>query len=60
VLKIDCSQDEHSHEIAKLIGAPPGYLGHGETQALLSPFDEIEKASDSLLHLLLGFSKRRH
>lgn len=25
-----------SHEIAKLIGSPPGYLGHRETQALLS------------------------
>lgn len=36
VLKIDCAEFQHSHEIAKLIGAPPGYLGHRETQALLS------------------------
>src|ERR1700736_948200 len=71
VIKIDCAEFQHSHEIAKLIGSPPGYLGHRETHALLSQealnqhhtekvklsfvlFDEIEKASDSLWHLLLG------
>jgi len=36
VTKIDCAEFQHSHEIAKLIGAPPGYLGHRETHALLS------------------------
>src|SRR5580704_3879062 len=36
VLKIDCAEFQHSHEIAKLIGSPPGYLGHRETHALLS------------------------
>src|SRR6266699_5737381 len=36
VIKIDCAEFQHSHEIAKLIGSPPGYLGHRETQALLS------------------------
>jgi len=36
VLKIDCAEFQHSHEIAKLIGSPPGYLGHRETRALLS------------------------
>jgi ATP-dependent Clp protease ATP-binding subunit ClpB len=36
VIKIDCGEFQHSHEIAKLIGSPPGYLGHRETQALLS------------------------
>src|SRR5215475_11043293 len=71
VLKIDCGEFQHSHEIAKLIGSPPGYLGHRETQAVLTQqalnqyhtdrvkisfllFDEIEKACDSLWHLLLG------
>ena len=71
VIKIDCGEFQHSHEIAKLIGSPPGYLGHRETQPMLSQqtlnqhhtdrvkmsfllFDEIEKASDSLWHLLLG------
>jgi ATP-dependent Clp protease ATP-binding subunit ClpB len=36
VIKIDCAEFQHSHEIAKLIGSPPGYLGHRETQPLLS------------------------
>jgi ATP-dependent Clp protease ATP-binding subunit ClpB len=71
VVKIDCGEFQHSHEIAKLIGSPPGYLGHRETHSALSQdaldhyhtdkvkmslvlFDEIEKASDALWHLLLG------
>ncbi|HEV2349653.1 MAG TPA: AAA family ATPase [Terriglobia bacterium] len=36
VIKIDCAEFQHSHEIAKLIGSPPGYLGHRETQPLLT------------------------
>jgi len=36
VIKIDCAEYQHSHEIAKLLGSPPGYLGHRETHALLS------------------------
>jgi ATP-dependent Clp protease ATP-binding subunit ClpB len=36
VIKIDCGEFQHSHEIAKLIGSPPGYLGHRETSPLLS------------------------
>src|SRR5258705_306027 len=36
IIKIDCAEFQHSHEIAKLIGSPPGYLGHRETHALLS------------------------
>src|SRR5581483_10494904 len=36
VLKIDCAEYQHGHEIAKLIGSPPGYLGHKETHPLLS------------------------
>ncbi len=75
VIKIDCGEFQHSHEIAKLIGSPPGYLGHRETHALLTQealnqyhtetvkvsillFDEIEKASDALWHLLLGILDR--
>jgi ATP-dependent Clp protease ATP-binding subunit ClpB len=75
IVKIDCGEFQHSHEIAKLIGSPPGYLGHRETHALLSQealnqhhtesfrisfvlFDEIEKASDALWHLLLGILDR--
>jgi len=72
MVKIDCGEFQHSHEISKLIGSPPGYLGHRETPALLSTdrisklqtneaypfaiilFDEIEKACDSLWHILLA------
>ena len=36
VIKIDCAEFQRSHEIAKLIGSPPGYLGHRETRAILS------------------------
>lgn len=36
VIKIDCAEFQHSHEIAKLIGSPPGYLGHRETHPLLA------------------------
>ncbi len=36
VLKIDCAEFQHSHEIAKLIGSPPGYLGHRETSPMLT------------------------
>ena len=35
-IKIDCAVFQHSHEIAKLIGSPPGYLGHRETHPLLT------------------------
>ena len=35
-IKIDCAEFQHSHEIAKLIGSPPGYLGHRETLPLLT------------------------
>src|SRR5947208_7658432 len=71
VIKIDCAEFQHSHEIAKLIGSPPGYIGHRESLPRLCQetlnkhhtesvkisvvlFDEIEKASDALWHLLLG------
>jgi ATP-dependent Clp protease ATP-binding subunit ClpB len=36
LLKVDCAEFQHSHEIAKLVGSPPGYLGHRETHPLLS------------------------
>jgi ATP-dependent Clp protease ATP-binding subunit ClpA len=36
VIRIDCAEFQHSHEVAKLIGSPPGYLGHRETSPLLS------------------------
>src|SRR5579872_2146637 len=42
VIKIDCAEFQHSHEIAKLVGSPPGYLGHRETHPLLSQ-ESIDK-----------------
>jgi ATP-dependent Clp protease ATP-binding subunit ClpB len=42
VIKIDCAEFQHSHEIAKLIGSPPGYLGHRETMPMLTQ-ENIDK-----------------
>jgi len=36
LLKVDCGEFQMEHEVAKLIGAPPGYLGHRETQPMLT------------------------
>jgi ATP-dependent Clp protease ATP-binding subunit ClpB len=36
ILKVDCGEFQMEHEVAKLIGAPPGYLGHRETQPILT------------------------
>src|SRR6476620_2208048 len=36
VIKVDCAEFQHSHEIAKLVGSPPGYLGHRETSPLFT------------------------
>jgi ATP-dependent Clp protease ATP-binding subunit ClpB len=36
VIKVDCAEFQHSHEIAKLIGSPPGYIGHRETQPMIT------------------------
>lgn len=75
MIKVDCAEFQMDHEIAKLIGSPPGYLGHRETPARFTEkfikglqtfdvpftvvlFDEIEKASDALWHLLLGILDR--
>ncbi len=63
LVRVDCSEYAQSHEYAKLIGAPPGYIGHGEggylTDAVMARgrcvvlFDEIEKAHPKLHQLLL-------
>ena len=36
LLRVDCGEFQMEHEVAKLIGAPPGYLGHRETQPMLN------------------------
>jgi ATP-dependent Clp protease ATP-binding subunit ClpA len=42
MIKIDCAELQHSHEIAKLIGSPPGYIGHRETSPMLTQ-ENIER-----------------
>lgn len=54
VIKIDCAEFQHSHEIAKLIGSPPGYLGHRETMPLLSQENlDCYHSEEAQLSLLL-------
>ncbi len=48
VIKVDCAEFQHSHEIAKLIGSPPGYLGHRETHPLISPETLTKHHTDRL------------
>ena len=50
VIKVDCAEFQHSHEIAKLIGSPPGYLGHRETHPLITQ-DELAKSHTDKLKL---------
>jgi ATP-dependent Clp protease ATP-binding subunit ClpA len=54
LLKVDCGEFQMEHEVAKLIGAPPGYLGHRETQPVLSQQKLTAVTSDkSQLSLVL-------
>jgi ATP-dependent Clp protease ATP-binding subunit ClpB len=50
VIKVDCAEFQHSHEIAKLIGSPPGYLGHRETHPLITQ-EELAKHHTEKLKL---------
>lgn len=52
--RVDCAEIQHGHEVAKLTGAPPGYLGHRETEAIFSPA-RIEKwqTTDAPFNLVL-------
>jgi len=52
VIKVDCAEFQHSHEIAKLIGSPPGYLGHRETHPLIT---QEELAKYHTKKLMLSF-----
>ena len=54
VVKIDCAEFQHSHEIAKLIGSPPGYLGHRETAPMLTQenLDKYHSERDKLTMVL--------
>jgi ATP-dependent Clp protease ATP-binding subunit ClpB len=57
VIKVDCAEFQHSHEIAKLIGSPPGYLGHRETHPLITQEALAQCHTDELKISLLLFDE---
>src|SRR5712691_9046934 len=56
-IKIDCAEFQHSHEIAKLIGSPPGYLGHRETHPLITQETLAASHNDKLKLSFLLFDE---
>jgi len=57
VIKVDCAEFQHSHEIAKLIGSPPGYLGHRETHPLITQEALAQSHTDKLKLSFLLFDE---
>src|SRR5438067_12903273 len=57
LIKVDCAEFQHSHEIAKLIGSPPGYLGHRETHPLITQEELAKSHSDKLKLSFLLFDE---
>ena len=57
IVKIDCAEFQHSHEIAKLIGSPPGYLGHRETSPMLTQENLDRMHTDDLKLSLILFDE---
>jgi ATP-dependent Clp protease ATP-binding subunit ClpB len=57
VIKIDCAEFQHSHEIAKIIGSPPGYLGHRETHPLITQEELAKSHTDKLKLSFLLFDE---
>ena len=57
VLKVDCAEFQHSHEIAKLIGSPPGYLGHRETHPLITQEALVQYHTEKLKISFLLFDE---
>src|SRR5580693_4676372 len=57
VIKVDCAEFQHSHEIAKLIGSPPGYLGHRETHPLITQEELAKFHTDKLKISFLLFDE---
>ena len=57
VLKIDCAEFQHSHEISKLIGSPPGYLGHRETSPAITQEALEQHYTDDLKLSLVLFDE---
>jgi ATP-dependent Clp protease ATP-binding subunit ClpB len=57
VIKVDCAEFQHSHEIAKLIGSPPGYLGHRETHPVITQEALAQYHTDKLKISFLLFDE---
>jgi ATP-dependent Clp protease ATP-binding subunit ClpB len=57
IIKVDCAEFQHSHEIAKLIGSPPGYLGHRETHPLITQEELAKSHRDDLKLSFLLFDE---
>jgi len=57
VIKVDCAEFQHSHEISKLIGSPPGYLGHRETCPLITQEALAARHSDQMKLSFLLFDE---
>src|SRR5258706_12115362 len=57
LIKVDCAEFQHSHEIAKLIGSPPGYLGHRETHPLITQEELAKSHRDGLKLSFLLFDE---
>src|SRR5881296_594883 len=57
IIKVDCAEFQHSHEIAKLIGSPPGYLGHRETHPLITQEALAQSHTDKLKLSFLLFDE---
>lgn len=51
-IKIDCGEFQHSHEISKLIGSPPGYIGHRETSPAITQ-ERLDQSHTEKLKLSL-------
>jgi ATP-dependent Clp protease ATP-binding subunit ClpA len=61
-IKIDCAEFQHSHEIARLVGSPPGYIGHRETQPLLTQdiIDQHQSEHAPLTFVLFDEIEKAH
>jgi ATP-dependent Clp protease ATP-binding subunit ClpB len=56
MLKVDCAEFQHSHEIAKLVGSPPGYLGHRETHPFFTNASVLAARSGTAHSELMPFT----
>ena len=57
MLKVDCAEFSHSHEVSRLIGSPPGYLGHQETTPYLASSNVLRHQTADFPFTLLLFDE---